>query len=164
MNKRFITQNSLPVSLRHEVHKRLARAVIDFALEDLQSPSTKWNTSASRFFSSDWFVYLCAIIQMDSKTIRRHVKQSPGYVTQSRRRKLAADPRAAARSKHKKLLSRRTKLIAISPDGKAVTVNGYTYAAQLVGCTAPAIYYAVRKNRKCLGWTFLLNGSQRGGV
>lgn len=162
MNKHHAAVSKLPVNLSIQVHRRLANTIIEFALEDLEDP--QWNALASKFFSSDWFVYLCTIVQMDSQVIRRYVKQSSGYVTQSQRRALAVDTRAIAKSKRKKYRSGRTKLIAISPEGEAMEVNGYTYAAKLVGCSAPAVYYAVKGNRKCLGWTFLLKGGRRGGV
>jgi len=135
-------------------YKRLARAVIETAIDDLY----EHNVSASKFFGSDWFAYLCKVAQFDHRVIRTEAYAMPGFVNLDSRRASSALPTSKAiamgrkRQKHGKPLA---PLIAFPPDGgDPFAINGYTNAAKMLGCTPAAVKLATDQNRSCLGWVF----------
>lgn len=136
-------------------HVKLAAAVIQEAYEELQ---TDKSISASTFFGSDWFTYLCAITRVDYLMIRRSAYELPGFVPRSARR----EARMISREKAIRLGRRRkrrgpkpTKLMAYPPNGEEpFHVNGYGNAAAIIGCSAAAVQKATADGRECFGWRF----------
>jgi len=146
-NKRFNT----PVNIKIAAYKRLSKAVIELAINDLEE--SKGDLSASRFFSSRWFLILCAFTQLDSEVIRRYAIEQPGHMSHSQRRAVMADPNAAKKSRIRNKRGRhRLQLVAVSPEGDVHKVNGYRFAASLIGCSKQGVYSAVKENRACFGW------------
>jgi hypothetical protein len=134
-------------------YKKLAVAIIDSAMEDLKESSP----SASQFFGSDWFSYLCKVAQVNNQKIRAAAYRQPGFITRTARRSLMAVSRAQAIASGRKRNRRGkpfVKLVAIPPNGEAFDINGYTNAAKILGCSSMAIKYATEQGRPCLGWRF----------
>lgn len=138
-------------------YRHLATAVIASAFEDLDMDTP--SPSASQFFGTDWFSYLCKVALVDNLTIRKMAYEMPGYMDLSARRPLHAIDREKAirlgrkRQKHGKP---RVKLWALPPGGETepFKIDGYVNAARMIGCTAMAVKVATDQGRPCLGWKF----------
>lgn len=134
-------------------YKKLAVAIIDSAMEDLDESSP----SASQFFGSDWFSYLCKVAQVNNQMIRAVAYRQSGFIPRNARRSLMAVPRAQAIASGRKRKHQGrpfAKLVAIPPDGEPFEINGYSNAAKILGCSSMAIKYATEQDRLCLGWRF----------
>ncbi len=135
-------------------YKKLAIAIIDLAMDDLSECSS----SASKFFGSDWFSYLCKVGQVNNLRLRAEAYGMPGFVSLNKRRSLRAIPRykaVACGRRRKQPGMPLVKLMAFPPDGgEPFAINGFTNAAKLLGCTPAAIKIATDQDRPCLGWSF----------
>lgn len=134
-------------------YKKLAVAIIDSAMDDL----LEYSPSASRFFRSDWFSYLCKIGQVNNLRLRAKAYIMPGFVPLTGRRSLMTIPKekAIAFGKRKKHHGKPlVKLMAFPPGEEPFAINGLTNAAKLLGCTPAAVKFTVDGDRPCLGWRF----------
>lgn len=134
-------------------YKELAIAIIDSAMDDL----CEYNPSASKFFGSDWFSYLCKVGQVNNLSLRSAAYRMPGFVPLNNRRSLNAIPRDKAIAYGRRRRPRgkpMARLMAIPPEGEPFAINGYVNAARMLGCTAAAVKIATDQDRPCLGWRF----------
>lgn len=137
--------------------KQLAANIILDAYDELK---VEKSVSASRFFGSDWFAYLCSIIRTDHMAIRAAAYSLPGFIPLAERRALQATPMEIAIRRGRKKRRRGkpfAKLTAYPPGGDAspFEINGYVNAAQLIGCSAEAVRASVNQGRPCMGgWRF----------
>lgn len=143
-----------------ELNRRnYAQLAADIILDAYDELKTKRSVSASQFFGSDWFSYLCSIVRTDHMAIRDAAYRLPGFVSHAGRRALQMVPRENAirlgrrkRRQGKPLM----KLKAFPPGGgPSFEINGYVNAAQLLGCSDATIKAATDQGRPCMGgWRF----------
>ncbi len=72
--------------VQEAAYKDLAVAVIKSAFDELREEVK--SQSASKFFGSDWFMYLCLVAEVDGRPIRRAAYRLPGFMSMAERRDL----------------------------------------------------------------------------
>jgi hypothetical protein len=124
-------------NLQWDAYQTVAYKIISQSLLDLKNTRSR---SASVFFDSEWFRFLCRVINTDPIAVRSIATRLPGYIDKER----------LIQPVHKKRSMR-----VISPTGKKFVVRTSDEAAALIGCSRQAVSLAMKDRRKCMGWSLV---------